>query len=126
MNEDGCRSTPSENPDRMVGEFFVDPACEFVQTHPVAAKTRVQDWHAPGFHAIYRLAVLGDLLTRSRLVLRWLHTLSLDWGVDAVALCPLTLIEKGPEEKAGVGPNHGGFLLHYLDKRSIWIFLPPN
>jgi hypothetical protein len=92
VNEDGCRSTPSENPDRMVGEFFVDPACEFVQTHPVAAKTRVQDWHAPGFHAIYRLAVLGDLLTRSRLVLRgcilfpWPGEFSRSWRRG---LCPL-------------------------------------
>jgi uncharacterized protein DUF2784 len=30
--------------------------------------------------------------------------------------CPLTLLENWLEGQAGVVPNKGGFLLHYLDK----------
>ena len=31
-------------------------------------------------------------------------------------MCPLTLLENWLEQKAGVTPYQGGFLLHYLDK----------
>jgi Protein of Unknown function (DUF2784) len=71
-------------------------------------------------HALYILwVVFGALLTRSRPILRWLHVASLVWGILTELLpwpCPLTLVENWLEGKAGVEPDHGGFLLHYLDK----------
>lgn len=71
-------------------------------------------------HAIFILwVVFGALLTRSRPILRWLHILSLIWGIFTELLpwpCPLTLLENWLEQKAGVEPYQGGFLLHYLDK----------
>lgn len=86
---------------------------------------------APSFHSALAAAVLflhalfivwvvfGALLTRSRPVLRWLHILSLIWGILTELMpwpCPLTLLENWLEQKAGVTPYQGGFLLHYLDK----------
>ena len=71
-------------------------------------------------HAIFMLwVVFGALLTRSRPILRWLHILSLIWGIFTELLpwpCPLTLLENWLEQKAGVEAYQGGFLLHYLDK----------
>ena len=71
-------------------------------------------------HALFILwVVFGALLTRSRPVLRWLHIISLVWGIFTELLpwpCPLTLLENWLEAKAGVEPYQGGFLLHYLDK----------
>ena len=71
-------------------------------------------------HALFILwVVFGALLTCSRLVLRRLHVASLVWGILTELLpwpCPLTLLENWLEGKAGVEPNQGGFLLHYLDK----------
>ena len=71
-------------------------------------------------HALFILwVVFGALLTRSRPLLRWLHIASLVWGVLTEVLpwpCPLTLLEKWIEGRAGVEPYQGGFLLHYLDK----------
>ncbi len=73
-----------------------------------------------GLHALFILwVVFGALLTRSRPVLRWVHILSLIWGILTELLpwpCPLTLLENWLEQKAGVTPYQGGFLLHYLDK----------
>ena len=63
--------------------------------------------------------VFGVLLTLSRPVLRWLHIVSLVWGILTELLpwpCPLTVLENWLEAKAGVQPYQGGFLLHYLDK----------
>jgi len=63
--------------------------------------------------------VFGALLTLSRPVLRWLHIVSLVWGILTGLLpwpCPLTVLENWLEAKAGVQPYQGGFLLHYLDK----------
>jgi hypothetical protein len=63
--------------------------------------------------------VFGALLTLSRPVLRWLHIVSLVWGILTELLpwpCPLTVLENWLEAKAGVQPYQGGFLLHYLDK----------
>jgi hypothetical protein len=71
------------------------------------------------FHALFILWVIfGALLAGSRPVLRWLHILSLVWGILAELLlpCPLTVLENWLERQAGVAPYHGGFLLHYLDK----------
>ena len=71
-------------------------------------------------HALYILwVVFGALLTRSRPILRWLHVASLVWGILTELLpwpCPLTLLENWLESKAGVKPDQGGFLLHYLDR----------
>jgi len=71
-------------------------------------------------HALFIVwVVFGALLTRSRPVLRWLHIVSLIWGILTELLpwpCPLTLLENWLELKAGVAPYQGGFLLHYMDK----------
>ena len=71
-------------------------------------------------HALFiGWVIFGALLTRSRPILRWLHIVSLIWGVLTELLpwpCPLTLVENWLEQKAGVEPYQGGFLLHYLDK----------
>ena len=62
--------------------------------------------------------VLGALLARSHPVLQVLHIASLIWGVLAELFvpCPLTLVENWLEQRAGIEPYQGGFLLHYLDK----------
>lgn len=71
-------------------------------------------------HALFIVwVVFGALLTRSRPILRCLHIVSLIWGILTELLlwpCPLTLLENWLEQKAGVEPYHGGFLLHCLDK----------
>jgi hypothetical protein len=71
-------------------------------------------------HALFIVWVIfGVLLTRSRPALRWLHIASLVWGIVIEVLpwpCPLTLLENWLEDKAGIQPYQGGFLLHYLDK----------
>src|SRR5262249_15099359 len=71
-------------------------------------------------HALFVLwVVFGAVITRSRPALRWLHILSLVWGILTELTpwpCPLTLVENWLEAKAGVQPYQGGFLLHYLDK----------
>jgi Protein of Unknown function (DUF2784) len=71
-------------------------------------------------HALFIVwVVFGAVLTRSRPILRWLHIISLTWGILTELTpwpCPLTLLENSLEQKAGVEPYHGGFLLHYMDK----------
>jgi hypothetical protein len=71
-------------------------------------------------HALFIVwVVFRVLLTRSRPVLRWVHIVSLIWGILTELLpwpCPLTLLENWLEQKAGVEPYQGGFLLHYMDK----------
>jgi hypothetical protein len=71
-------------------------------------------------HALFIVwVVFGALLIRSRPILRWLHIVSLIWGILTELLpwpCPLTLLENWLEQKAGVEPYQGGFLLHYLDR----------
>jgi hypothetical protein len=71
-------------------------------------------------HALFIVwVVFGALLTRSHPILRWLHILSLMWGVLTELLpwpCPLTLVENWLEQKGGVEPYQGGFVLHYMDK----------
>src|SRR5437588_11315643 len=71
-------------------------------------------------HMLFILwVVFGALLTVSRPILRWLHIVSLVWGILTELLpwpYPLTVLENWPEAKAGVQPYQGGFLLHYLDK----------
>lgn len=70
-------------------------------------------------HVLFLLWVIfGALLVGSRPVSRWLHILSLVWGIltELLLPCPLTVLENWLEQQAGVDPYHGGFLLHYLDK----------
>src|SRR6516164_1033328 len=71
-------------------------------------------------HALFIFwVVFGALLTRSRPSLRRLHIASLIWGILTEVLpwpCPLTLLEDALEHRAGIEPDQGGFLLHYLDK----------
>ena len=71
-------------------------------------------------HVLFILwVVFGAFVARSRPLLRWLHIASLIWGVLTEILpwpCPLTLLENWLEQRAGVEPYQGGFLLHYLDK----------
>jgi hypothetical protein len=71
-------------------------------------------------HALFIVwVVFGVVVTRSRPILRWLHIISLIWGIVTELLpwpCPLTLLENWLEQKAGVEPYQGGFLLHYMDK----------
>ena len=71
-------------------------------------------------HALFILWVaFGAFLARSRPTLRWLHILSLIWGIFTEVLpwpCPLTLLENWLESRAGIEPYQGGFLLHHLDK----------
>ena len=71
-------------------------------------------------HALFIVwVVFGALLTRSCPILRGLHIASLVWGILTELLpwpCPLTLLENWLEQKAGVEPYQGGFLLHYMDK----------
>ena len=71
-------------------------------------------------HALFIVWVaFGAFLTRSRPVLRWLHIVSLIWGILTELLpwpCPLTVLENWFEGKAGVQPYQGGFLLHYMDR----------
>ena len=71
-------------------------------------------------HALFIVWVIfGGFVTRSRLILRWLHIASLLWGILTELLpwpCPLTVLENWLEAKAGLEPYQGGFLLHYLDK----------
>ena len=71
-------------------------------------------------HALFIVwVVFGALFTRSRPILRWLHIASLIWGLLTELLpwpCPLTLLENWLEQRVGVAPYQGGFLLHYMDK----------
>ncbi|SRR6266498_4214000 len=71
-------------------------------------------------HALFIIwVVFGAFLAWSRPVLRWLHIASLAWGILTEVLywpCPLTFAENALEQRAGIEPYQGGFLLHYLDK----------
>jgi hypothetical protein len=71
-------------------------------------------------HALFIFwVVFGALLARSRPILRWLHIISVIWGILTELLpwpCPVTLLENWLERRAGIEPYQGGFLLHYLDK----------
>jgi hypothetical protein len=61
---------------------------------------------------------LGVFFTRGHPVLRRLHIVSLVWGLLIEVFpwtCPLTFAEIWLEQRAGVTPYQGGFLLHCLD-----------
>jgi len=72
--------------------------------------------------------IFGALFTRGRPVLRWIHYLSLGWGllIEIVGwTCPLTLAENWLEVRAGKTPYTGGFMLHYLDAL-VYPNVPPR
>jgi len=70
-------------------------------------------------HLLFILWVIfGAIVAFRRPLLRWIHILSLIWGILTELLpwpCPLTVLENWLEARAGITPYQGGFLLHYLD-----------
>jgi hypothetical protein len=71
-----------------------------------------------GLHLLFNLwYVFGSLLTKGRPRLEIFHILSLFYGViaeNASFPCPLTILEKWCQARAGFIPYHGTFELHYL------------
>lgn len=62
--------------------------------------------------------IFGAMVALHRPWLRWLHIVSLVWGILTELLpwpCPLTWLENWFEARAGITPYQGGFVLHYLD-----------
>ena len=62
--------------------------------------------------------ILGALVTRGRPVLGGFHILSLIYGIVIEVApwpCPLTLAEQCLEQKAGMAPYAGSFVVHYLE-----------
>jgi len=62
--------------------------------------------------------LLGWLVTRRRVLLRWLHILSLLWGIVISVFpwtCPLTYAEIYFERRAGTNPYEKSFLEHYVE-----------
>jgi hypothetical protein len=80
-------------------------------------------------HLLFILWIaFGAIVTRRRVVLRWLHLGSLVWGILIDILpwtCPLTWAENWLETQAGIAPYQGGFLLHYLDAL-VYPDIPPG
>lgn len=61
--------------------------------------------------------ILGAYWTRGRPLLTGFHIASLVWGIVVEigpCPCPLTLLEQFLGGEAGIAPNRGGFLIHYL------------
>jgi hypothetical protein len=71
-----------------------------------------------GIHLLFNAwYVLGAALTSRRPGLEILHLLSLVYGViaeNASFACPLTILEKWCQARAGLIPYAGNFELHYL------------
>jgi hypothetical protein len=71
-----------------------------------------------GTHLFFNLwYVFGAAFTKGRPRLEVLHILSLFYGViaeNASFACPLTLLEKFCQARAGIEPYHGPFELHYM------------
>lgn len=63
--------------------------------------------------------LLGWIVTRGRPLLRALHIVSLVYGIVIELIpwppCPLTVAEAWFENRAGIEPARGPFLLHLLD-----------
>jgi hypothetical protein len=61
--------------------------------------------------------VFGAAVTKGRPRLEIVHIITLFYGViaeNATFTCPLTLLEKFCQSRAGVAPYHGPFELHYM------------
>jgi Protein of Unknown function (DUF2784) len=89
----------------------------------MALSRRIYSALAVAVLALHALSIVwvifGAFLTRKRPLLRWLHIVSLMWGILIQLLpwtCSLTYLEDWFENRAGIRPYEGGFLLHYLDK----------
>ena len=82
-----------------------------------------------GLHLAFILwVVFGALFTRRRPLLRRLHLVSLAWGLLIEIFpwtCPLTFAENWLEQRTGITPYKGGFLLHYLDAL-VYPDVPPQ
>lgn len=62
--------------------------------------------------------IFGAFFTPGRPVLMRLHVASFVWGLVIEIFpwtCPLTFAENWLEQRAGIMPYRGGFLLHHLD-----------
>lgn len=71
-------------------------------------------------HLLFILWVVGGVLVvRRHPSLQWVHIGSLAYGIFIEVVpwppCPLTVLEQGLENRAGVVSYHGPFLLHFLD-----------
>lgn len=73
-----------------------------------------------GLHSLWMVWVsLGWLATRRRTLLRWLHIISLIYGIGIEVgpwPCPLTLLEQWLQERAGIAPYPESFLVHYFQE----------
>lgn len=71
-----------------------------------------------GAHLLFNVwYVFGAAVTKDRPRLEILHILSLFYGViaeNASFTCPLTLLEKFCQARAGIAPYSGPFEVHYL------------
>jgi hypothetical protein len=71
-----------------------------------------------GVHLLFNVwYVLGAAVTKGRPRLEILHVLSLFYGViaeNASFTCPLTLLEKFCQSRAGIAPYSGPFEVHYM------------
>ena len=72
-----------------------------------------------GAHLVFNARyVLGAAVTKGRPRLEILHILTLFYGVIAENAtsftCPLTLLEKFCQARAGIAPYNGPFELHYM------------
>ena len=71
--------------------------------------------------------IFGAFFTRGRPLLTGLHIASFIWGLFIEIFpwtCPLTFAENWLEQRAGIAPYSGGFLLHYLDAL-VYPSVPP-
>lgn len=71
-----------------------------------------------GLHLAFNLwYVFGAAVTKGCPRLEVLHMLSLIYGViaeNAAFVCPLTILEKWCQARAGIAPYNGPFEIHYL------------
>lgn len=71
-----------------------------------------------GAHLLFNVwYVLGAAVTKGRPRLEILHILTLFYGViaeNASFTCPLTLLEKLCQARAGIAPYSGPFEVHYM------------
>ena len=71
-------------------------------------------------HLLFILWVIGGILmVRRHPSLQWVHIGSLIYSIVIEIVpwppCPLTILEQGLENRAGIAAYHGSFLLHYLE-----------